>query len=87
VLDVAGSLPSLVEFNDFRASLCAGVCCRLPLFGASKGHEKGNVSKKALQRDDGDRVLAKDTSWNSWDRSGSNAGGDCHRIIEARMQP
>jgi len=28
--------------DGFRPSLCTGACCRLPLFGAPKGQEKGN---------------------------------------------
>jgi hypothetical protein len=38
--------PSPVESSDYRRSLCAGACCRLPLFVAPKGQEKSNVSDR-----------------------------------------
>jgi hypothetical protein len=43
--------------NGFWVSLCAALCCRLPLLGAPKGQEKGNVPGDL--RDDADRVLTK----------------------------
>jgi hypothetical protein len=39
---------SLVEFGDFRPSLCAAICRRLLGFGAAKGQEKGNVLEERL---------------------------------------
>ena len=45
--------------NDFRVSLCAALCRGLPLLGAPKGQEKGNVSEK-LPAGRADRVSAKD---------------------------
>jgi hypothetical protein len=39
--------PSPTESGDLRPSLCAGACCSLPLFGAPKGQEKGNVLTSA----------------------------------------
>jgi hypothetical protein len=36
--------------NDFRLSLCAALCCRLPLLVAPKGQEKGNVSGSSPRR-------------------------------------
>src|SRR5882672_3469821 len=48
-----------VESGNSRPSLCAASCCRLPLFGAPKGQEKGNV-RGTLHTGDADRVLAKD---------------------------
>jgi hypothetical protein len=39
--------PSLTESGDFRPSLCVAPCCRLPLFVATKGQEKGNVMTSA----------------------------------------
>jgi hypothetical protein len=38
-----------VESGDFRPSPCAGACCRLPLFVASKGQEKGMPMKAIAQ--------------------------------------
>jgi hypothetical protein len=52
--------PSPVESSNFRPSLCAGVCQRLPLFVARKGQEKGNVPEEGLHIDGADRALAKD---------------------------
>jgi len=34
---------SLLESDDFCPSLCAGACWCLPVFGATKGQEKGNL--------------------------------------------
>src|SRR5688572_17535017 len=39
---------SLVGSADFRPSPCAGPCCHLPLFGAPKGQEKGNVPRRKV---------------------------------------
>jgi hypothetical protein len=63
--------PSLEESGDLRPSLCAGACRHLPLFGAPKGQEKGNVREGELQTNRGQSILAMDTcrrpSIQSWD--------------------
>jgi hypothetical protein len=57
-------VPSLVESADFRPSPCAGTCCRLPLFGAWKGQEKGNVSHARPRAPQNKlRVRVIDHSW------------------------
>jgi hypothetical protein len=54
--------PSLEESGDLRPSLCVAACCRLPLFVATKGQEKGNIQQEAVNTNGADRVLAKDKS-------------------------
>jgi hypothetical protein len=56
----AGSRAMAGESVELRPSLCAGVCCRLPLLVAPKGQEKGNVSGTLPPQYDADPVLAKD---------------------------
>ncbi len=48
------------ESNDYQHSLCATLCCRLPLLVAPKGQEKGNISERRPPQNDADPVLAKD---------------------------
>jgi hypothetical protein len=40
---------SLVEPDDFRPSLCAATCRRLPLVVAPKGQEKGDVNARPVE--------------------------------------
>jgi hypothetical protein len=35
-----------IKSGDFSLSLCVVVCCRLLLFAAPKGQEKGNVYRR-----------------------------------------
>jgi hypothetical protein len=39
----------LLVGSNLRPSRCVAPCCRLPLFVASKGQEKGNVSRDPLE--------------------------------------
>jgi hypothetical protein len=46
-----GRNPLLLKSIDLRLSLCAALCCRLPLLVAPNRQEKGNISARLRQLD------------------------------------
>jgi hypothetical protein len=70
---------SLVKSCNARPSPCAGVCCRLPLFVAPKGQEKGNI-KTARRLRQLNAIMPKQCA-----RGPDRAGAQSATIVDARV--